>query len=71
MNLRLPLAAAFLIVGAYSNGASPADFRPTAESINKIIRANHSIMNGRLEGTGVTPEIPVNADHALNVALGL
>jgi carboxyl-terminal processing protease len=31
----------------------------------------HSIKNGRIEGVGVTPDMPVNADRALDVALGL
>ena len=30
----------------------------------------YSIKNGRLEGVGVTPDIPVSADQALEVALG-
>ena len=29
----------------------------------------YSIRNGRLEGAGVTPDIPVSADQALDVAL--
>ena len=31
----------------------------------------YSIKNGRIEGVGVTPDISVNADQALDVALGL
>ena len=31
----------------------------------------YSIKNGRIEGVGVTPDISVNADEALDVALGL
>jgi carboxyl-terminal processing protease len=31
----------------------------------------YSIRNGRIEGVGVTPDMPVNADRALDVALGL
>jgi hypothetical protein len=31
----------------------------------------YSMKNGRLEGTGVTPDISVTADQALDVALGL
>ena len=30
----------------------------------------YSIKNGRLEGFGVTPDIPVSADQALEAALG-
>ena len=31
----------------------------------------YSIKNGRIEGVGVTPDISVDADQALDVALGL
>ncbi|MGH8545134.1 MAG: S41 family peptidase, partial [Gammaproteobacteria bacterium] len=31
----------------------------------------YSIENGRIEGVGVTPDMPVDADQALEVALDL
>lgn len=43
---------------------------PGGFTVRVPIADYYSIKNGRLEGSGVTPDIAVNADRALDVALG-